>query len=104
MDKLLSDSAKTEISKKDMDILRPYHISNWHSEPYNQNQNPAEWRYRTIQSWTNTFMNRSGAPANYWLLCIICMLHIKSYCMWCIEWINSTVGFIWNSPLIFPLC
>ena len=48
MDKLLSDSAKTEISKKVMDILRAYHISNWHSEPYHQNQNPAEWRYRTI--------------------------------------------------------
>ena len=32
MDKLLSDSAKTEISKKVMDILRAYHISNRHSE------------------------------------------------------------------------
>ena len=29
MDKLLSDSAKTEISNKVMDILRVYHISNW---------------------------------------------------------------------------
>ena len=48
MDKLISDSAKTEISNKVMDILRAYHISNWHSEPYHQNQNPAEWRYRTI--------------------------------------------------------
>ena len=42
MDKLLNDSAKTEISNKVMDILRVYHISNWHSEPYVQNQNPAE--------------------------------------------------------------
>ena len=41
MDKLLSDSAKTEISNNVMDILRAYHISNWHSEPYHQNQNPA---------------------------------------------------------------
>ena len=40
---LLGDSAKTEISKKVMDVLRAYHISNWHSEPYHQNQNPAEW-------------------------------------------------------------
>ena len=47
MDKLLSDSAKTEISKNIMDILRAYCISNWHSEPYHQNQNPAEWQYRT---------------------------------------------------------
>ena len=71
MDKLLNDSAKTEISKKVMDILRAYHISNWHSEPYHQNQNPAEWRYRTIKSWTNTVMNRSGSPAKCWLLCMI---------------------------------
>ena len=33
MDKLLSNSAKSEISNKVMDILRAYHISNWHSEP-----------------------------------------------------------------------
>ena len=43
MDKLLSDSARTEISNNVMDILRAYHISNWDSEPYHQNQNPAEW-------------------------------------------------------------
>ena len=43
MDKLLSDSVKPEITNKVMDILRAYHISNWHSEPYHQNQNPAEW-------------------------------------------------------------
>ena len=36
MDKLLSDFAKTAISNKVMDILRAYHISNWHSEPYHQ--------------------------------------------------------------------
>ena len=79
MDKLLSDSAKTEISKKVMDILRVYHISNWHSEPYHQNQNPAEWWYRTIKSWTNTVMNRSGAPANCWLLCMIYVCYILNH-------------------------
>ena len=41
MDKLLSYCAITEISHKVMDHLRAYHISNWHSEPYHQNQNPA---------------------------------------------------------------
>ena len=79
MDKLLSDSAKAEISKKVMDILRVYHISNWHSEPYHQNQNPAEWWYRTIKSWTNTVMNRSGAPANCWLLCMIYVCYILNH-------------------------
>ena len=79
MDKLLSDSAKTEISNKVMDILRAYHNSNWHSEPYHQNQNPAEWRYRTIKSWTNTVMNRSGAPANCWLLCLIYVCYLLKH-------------------------
>ena len=79
MDKLLSDSAKTEISNEVMDILRAYHISNWHSEPYHQNQNPAEWRYRTIKSWTNSVVNRSGAPANCWLLCLIYVCYLLNH-------------------------
>ena len=79
MDKLLSDSAKTEISNKVMDILRASHISNWHSEPYHQNQNPAECRYRTIKSWTNTVINRSGAPANCWLLCLIYVCYLLNH-------------------------
>ena len=79
MDKLLSDSAKTEISNKVMDILRAYHISNWHSEPYHQNQNPAEWMYMTIESWTSTVMNRSGAPVNRWLLCLIYVCYLLNH-------------------------
>ena len=62
-----------------MDILGAYHISNWHSEPYHQNQNPAESRYRTIKSWTNTVMNRSGAPANCWLLCLIYVCYLLNH-------------------------
>ena len=79
MDKLLSDSAKTEISKKVVDILRAYHISNWHSEPYHQNQNPAEWKYRTIESQTNTILNRSSAHANCWLICMIYVSYILNH-------------------------
>ena len=79
MDKLLRDSTKTEISNKVMDILRAYHISNRHSELYHKNQNPAEWRYRTIKSWTNTVMNRSGAPANCWLLCLIYVCYLLNH-------------------------
>ena len=44
MDKLIRDSAKNEISHKVKDILRAYNINDWQSEPYHQNQNPAEWR------------------------------------------------------------
>ena len=79
MDKLLSDSAKNEISNKVMDILSTYHISNCHSEPYHQNQSPAERRYRTIKSRTNTVMNRSGAPANCWHLCLIYVCYLLNH-------------------------
>ena len=71
MTKLISDYAKVEISNKVKDILRMYHSSSWNSEPYHQNQNPAEGRYCTLKSWTNTIMNRSGATADCWLLCMI---------------------------------
>ena len=64
---------------KVMDILGVYHICNWHSEPYHQNQNHAEWRYRCIKAWTNTVMNRSGAPATCWLLCLIYVCYLFNH-------------------------
>ncbi|KAL7563652.1 hypothetical protein ACA910_013388 [Epithemia clementina (nom. ined.)] len=76
MSQLTSDYAKVEISTKVMDILRAYHSSSWHSEPYHQNQNSAEGCYCTIKSWTNTVMNRSGAPASCWLLCLMYVCYI----------------------------
>ena len=68
MTKLISDYAKVEISYKVKDILRIYHNSSWNSVPYHQNQNG---RYCTLKSWTNTTLNRTGAPADCWLLCMI---------------------------------
>ena len=79
MTKLISDYAKVEISKKVKDILRMYHSSSWNSEPYHQNQNPAEGRYCTVKSWSNTIMNRSGAPADCWLLCMIHASYILNH-------------------------
>ena len=76
MSTLISDYAQVEISNKVEDILRMYHRSSWHSEPYHQTQNSSEWYYRTIKAWTNTILNRTGAPANCWLLCMsyVCYL------------------------------
>ena len=79
MDKLISDSAKNEISNNVKDILRAYNINDWQSEPYHQNQNRAEWRYRTIQTWTNTIMNKTGAPAHCGLLIIQYVLYILNH-------------------------
>ena len=79
MTKLISDYAKVEISNKVTDILRMYHSSSWNSDPYQQIQNPAEGRYCTLKSWTNTIMNRSGAPADYWLQCMIHASYILNH-------------------------
>ena len=79
MDKLISDSAQNEISHMVKDILRAYNINDWQSEPYHQNQNPAEWRYRTIKAWTNTIMNRTGAPAHCWLLTLQYVCYILNH-------------------------
>ena len=79
MTKLISDYAKVEISNKVKDIYGMYHSSSWNSEPYHQNQNPAEGRYCTLKSWTNTIMNRTGAPADCWLLCMIRTSYILNH-------------------------
>ena len=76
---LISDYAKSEISQKVVDILRVYHSSNWHSEPYHQHQNPPEGRYRTIKAWVNTIRNCTGAPPNTWLLCLIYVCYLLNH-------------------------
>jgi hypothetical protein len=68
--KLISDRAQVIISNKVADILRTLCIANWQSEPHQQHQNPAERRYQTIKNCTNRVLDRTGAPAYVWLLCL----------------------------------
>ena len=79
IDKLINDSAKNVISHNVKDILRAYNISDWQSEPHHQNQNQAELRYRTIKAWTNTIMNRIGAPAYCWSLLLQYVFNILNH-------------------------
>ena len=67
METLISDSAKVEISKKVVDVLRTYAIKNHQSEPHHQHQNYAEHVWRTIKQLAKNFMNRTGATASYWI-------------------------------------
>jgi hypothetical protein len=55
--KLISDSARVETSKEVCGILRTYGISSWQSEPHQQHQNPAEWRYQTVKQLCNTILD-----------------------------------------------
>ena len=73
MSKLLSDYAQVEISNKVNNILRMYHSSRWHSEPYHQNQNHSEWNYRTIKASTRQLL---VAPHE------LCVLPTQSHFLW----------------------
>jgi hypothetical protein len=69
--KLISDSARVETSKEVRSILLTYGISSWQSEPHQQHQNPAEWRYQTVKQLCNTILDQTSAPAYCWLLCLM---------------------------------
>jgi hypothetical protein len=79
---LISDRAQVEISERVKQVLRPLHISTWQSEPHQQHQNPAEHQYQNIKRLCNTILDRSGAPAYTWLLCLmyVCFLLNNTWC------------------------
>jgi hypothetical protein len=80
--KLISNRAQVEISERVKQVLRPLHISTWQSEPHQQHQNPAERQYQNIKRLCNTILDRSGAPAYTWLLCLmyVCFLLNNTWC------------------------
>lgn len=81
MDKLISDRAQVEVSKKANDILRNYCIDDWQSEPHHQLQNIAERKYQVVKAYVNNIMNRTGAKAGVRLLTMstVCMLSAQSH-------------------------
>jgi hypothetical protein len=80
--RLISNRAQVEISERVKQVLRPLHISTWQSEPHQQHQNPAERQYQNIKRLCNTILDRSGAPAYTWLLCLmyVCFLLNNTWC------------------------
>ena len=80
MTKLISDYAKIEISNKVKDIHRIIHSSSWDSEPYYQNQNPAEGRLILHpQKLDKHHHCGAGAPDNCWFLCMIHASYILNH-------------------------
>ena len=76
MNRLISDSAKAEISARVKEILNMLVIKDWQSEAHHQHQNPAERGWQPTKSWSNITLNMSGAPPECWLLVLayICTL------------------------------
>ena len=90
MDKLISDRAQVEISNKVLDILRNLVIGDWQSKPYYENQNPAERRYQQVKHMANMLLDRTGAPAHTWLLCVLHTVRILN--------ILATESLEWKTP------
>ena len=79
MDKLISDRAQSEISKKVKDILRYLFIGAWQSEPHHQHQNPGERKYQDLKRTANSVMDRTGAPAYTWLLALMYVAYVLNH-------------------------
>ena len=92
--KLITDSAKVETSNKVRELLRTFGVNAWQSEPYHQHQNPAERRYQDAKRMCNTVLDRSGAPAYCWLLCLQYVCLVLNHCF------NTTIG---TTPLQYLL-
>ena len=62
MEKIITDCAKAEISKRVKDILRNLYIDDHQSEPHHQNQNIAERYIQEAKKHAHWVLNTSGAP------------------------------------------
>jgi hypothetical protein len=69
MNCLISDNAKAELSSAVKNILRQFQITAQQSEPYYQNQNPAESCIQFVKSLVRTLIDCTGSPSLLWLLC-----------------------------------
>ena len=78
-DVLISDNAKAEVSGTVMDILRTYFTGSFQSEPNQQNQNPAERRIQDIKQMSNTIMDRTGTPSQYWILVVLYVIYLWNH-------------------------
>ena len=91
MDKLISDSARVEISRRIKDILRNLIIDNWQSEANYEHQNFTEHRWKHLKRNVQWIMNWQNVDENAWLLCL----------QWCADVMNHTAekSLGWRPPL-----
>ena len=90
IDKIISDSEKSEISLRAKDMLRALFVDEWKSEVHNQHQNFAGRRCQTIKRHTKTLLDRTRDPACTWLLSMMHFFfflnHFCNACMFFINW------------------
>ena len=79
MDKLITNSAQVEISRRTMDLLRALCIDDWQSEAHYQHQNFAEHRWRHVQRNVKWVMNWRDVAPEAWLLCMIWVADVMNH-------------------------
>jgi hypothetical protein len=77
--RLISDSAAYETSKRFQIILNDLHIRDWQSEPHNQHQNPAKRRWQDVKCISNDIMDRTGCYTSCWLLVLCYVMFIMNH-------------------------
>jgi hypothetical protein len=77
--KLVSDRAQVEISGRALELLRVYAISSWQSEPHLHHQNYAERKIQQLKQMTNTIIDRTVAPPEVWLLCLMYVAYVLNH-------------------------
>src|SRR6476620_714702 len=68
---LITDNSKVQLGKAAKTLLRFYAVGDYQSEPGYQQQNPVERRVKDVKAMHDGAMNRSGAPAMHWLICML---------------------------------
>ena len=91
MDKLISDSARVEISRRVQDILRALFIDSWQSEAYFQWQNFAEHGWKFLKHNVQFIMNWRNVMPGAWLLCMQWVADVMNH--------TSEKSLKWRPPL-----
>jgi hypothetical protein len=91
MDKLISDNAASEASKRVLDVLRHLMIEQWQSEAHMQHQNFAEHRWQDLKRLTIWLMAYKNVPEDLWLLCLEYVADIMN--------ITAVQSLNWQTPL-----
>ena len=88
---IFSDNAKAQVGRAVQEILRMYAIKDFQCEPHHQHQNPAERRIQEVKKLSNHMLDRTGAPAKLWLLCVTFIVYLLNRL--------SSETLAWKTPL-----
>ena len=76
---LMSDNAKSEVSRAVKNIQHLYMIKDRQSEPHYQHQNPIECHIQDVKRMSNNIMDRIGCPTKFWLLCTLFTISLLNH-------------------------